>query len=365
MADTTARPASGTALPATMRAAVCTSAGGVTIDERPVPVPGDGQVLVAVEHCGICGSDIHLILDGWGTAGVVEGHEWTGVVAAVGPDVDRWQVGDQVLGGPPVHCGRCRPCREGRPSRCEDGSMTRALGVDGAFADFVLVDARRLLAIPPGLSPRVAALAEPLAVALHALSQGGVGPVDSVLVLGAGPIGALAIAALAARGAPAVVAVEPLPARQELARRLGAHRVLDPGALDTFPIWEPERMAEQAVDVVLECSGKKVAMEAGLSQLRRGGRLVLVGAGIEPPSFDPNRILLNELTVTGSFNYDEHGFEEALALLTTDGFPVDELIAPDDVPLDRLGDALRDLADGRIAAKAMVAPRLRSGEVER
>jgi threonine dehydrogenase-like Zn-dependent dehydrogenase len=117
-------------------------------------------------------------------------------------------------------------------------------------------------------------------------------------------------------------------------------------------------MAVRAVDVVLECSGKKAAMEAGLCQLRRGGRMVLVGAGIEAPTFDPNRLLLNELTVTGSFVYDEGGFATALELLATDGFPLDALFAPDDVPLDRLVDTLVDLASGRIAAKAMVVPGL-------
>ena len=138
--------------------------------------------------------------------------------------------------------------------------------------------------------------------------------------------------------------------------------MIHPDELEIFPQWEPDRMAERAVDVVLECSGRKAAMEAGVCQLRRGGRMVMVGAGIEPPTFDPNRLLLNELTITGSFVYDEGGFHRALELLATDGFPVDALIAPDDVPLDRLVDTMVDLASGAIAAKAMVVPRLgRSG----
>ena len=98
-------------------------------------------------------------------------------------------------------------------------------------------------------------------------------------------------------------------------------------------------------------------METGFNQLRRGGRLVMVGAGIEAPTFDPNRMLLNELTVTGSFVYDLDGFDRALELLADPAFPTDELIAPDDVPIDHLLDALQDLAQGRIAAKAMVVPR--------
>jgi threonine dehydrogenase-like Zn-dependent dehydrogenase len=343
-----------------MAAAVYRRPGEVEIEDRPVPRPGPGQVLVEVGHCGICGSDIHLILDGWGKPGVVEGHEWTGVVAAVGPDVTGWAPGDAVVGGPAARCGRCRRCLEGTPSQCEDRgrSMTDDLAIDGAFADYLVVDHRSLLRVPDGLSPRAAALAEPLAVALHGITRGHVAEGDSVLVLGAGPIGALSIAALVARRLGPVIAVEPAEPRRELARALGAESVIHPDELEVFPPWEPERMAERAVDVVLECSGKKAAMEAGFCQLRRGGRMVLVGAGIEAPTFDPNRLLLNELTVTGSFVYDEGGFATALELLATDGFPLDALIAPDDVPLDRLVDTMVDLASGRIAAKAMVVPGL-------
>jgi threonine dehydrogenase-like Zn-dependent dehydrogenase len=113
--------------------------------------------------------------------------------------------------------------------------------------------------------------------------------------------------------------------------------------------------------VVLECSGKKDAIEAGFHQLRRGGTLALVGAGMDHPTFDPNRFVLNELHVVGSFLYDQDGFSRALELLASDGFPVDRLIEADDVPLDRLSDALAGLAGGRYAGKVMVVPRLSGG----
>jgi len=341
-----------------MRAAVYRARGEISVEERPVPTPAEGEVLVEVAYCGICGSDIHMILEGWGKPGVVEGHEWTGVVAAVGPGVERWAPGDAVVGGPSPRCGRCRRCREGQPSQCEnrERSMTDDIGRDGAFADYILVDERALLALPEGLSPRAAALAEPLAVALHGITRGAIVEGDSVMVIGNGPIGALSVAALVARGIGPITVVEPAETRQELARRLGADTVLHPSDLPIFPMWEPDRIADDAVHVVLECSGRKEAMEAGFCQLRRGGRMVMVGAGIEPPTFDSNRMLLNELSVCGSFVYDADGFERALELLASDGFPLDALIAPDDVGLHGLQDALVDLAAGRIAAKAMVVP---------
>jgi 2-desacetyl-2-hydroxyethyl bacteriochlorophyllide A dehydrogenase len=346
-------------VPGVMPAAVYRRPGEVVVEERPVPTPGPGEVLVEVDHCGICGTDIHMLLEGWADKpGLVAGHEFAGAIAALGEGVTGWEIGESVVGGPSPRCGRCRRCLEGKPSQCENRLGSIVDGHDGAFAHYVLVHATSLLRLPPGLTSRQAALAEPLAVALHGITRSGASPGDSVMVIGAGPIGALSIAALVAMGIGPVTAVEPGEKRKQLARDLGADEVLDPSELDLFPMWEPERISERATYVVLECSGKKSAMEAGFSQLRRGGTLVLVGAGMEPPSFDPNRFVLNELQVVGSFVYDLGGFERALELLASDGFPTDLLIEADDVPLDRLSDALAGLAAGRYAGKVMVVPRL-------
>jgi (R,R)-butanediol dehydrogenase/meso-butanediol dehydrogenase/diacetyl reductase len=213
-----------------------------------------------------------------------------------------------------------------------------------------------LLAVPDGLAPRAAALAEPLAVALHAITLSGVGPGQRALVLGAGPIGALTIAALKALGVDDVACAEPGEARRALAQAVGATVVCHPDDLEVPSIAEPARVVTGAVDVVLECSGRPAAMEAGLAQLVRGGTLVLVGAGMEAPRFDPNRILLNELVVTGAFTYDQGGFDRALGLLVAGAVPVDDLLEPEAVPLDGLLDAMRGLAEGRLAGKVLVRP---------
>ena len=339
-----------------MQSAVYRSPGDVGVEERTVPVPAPGQVLVEVAYCGICGSDLHIMIEGWGKPGIVGGHEYTGTVAVVGEGVTRWGPGDAVVCGPSPRCGECRRCRAGKPSQCERRSAPVDGDTGGGFARYVLSDARSLLALPDGMSPRVAALAEPLAVALHGLTRSGMVRGDTAMVFGAGPIGALTIAALVAKDMGPVVVVEPGERRRRLAVELGAAEVLDPTELETYPPWEPERQSPRAVDVVFECSGKKAAMECGFFQLRRGGHLVLVGAGIEAPSFDPNRLILNELTVSGSFVYDADGFERALELLGSGRLPVDVLIDPEDVTLEGLGTAMRELAEGRIAGKVMVVP---------
>lgn len=345
----------------TMRAAVYRAPGTVALEERPVPVPGPRQVLVEVSHCGVCGSDLHLMVEGWGAPGLVGGHEFTGTIAALGEDVSGWSVGEEVVAGPSPKCGRCRRCLEGKPSQCEQRDTTVDQHLDnGAFADYVLVDSRSLLRIPDGLTLRQAALAEPLAVALHGITRSRLEAGDSAMVFGAGPIGALSVAALVAKGIGPVTVVEPSDARRRLALELGAHEAIDPSELESFPPWEPERMTKRAVDAALECSGKKAAMELASYQIRRGGRLVLVGAGMEPPRFDPNRMILNELEICGSFVYDADGFEVALGMLASGAVPADSLIEPEDVALDGLSGALADLAAGRLAGKVMVVPHLSS-----
>jgi len=342
-------------LPETMRAAVYHQPGELSLEQREVPDLGPKDVLLEVSHCGICGSDVHFVLEGWGRPGSIEGHEYSGHVVAIGPDVTRWKVGDTVVGGPAPRCGTCEYCRAARPSLCT-GRNTPGMQThtDGAFAEFVRTHEDAILRIPDGVSLREAALAEPLAVALHGLTRGGVTAGQRVLITGAGPIGTLSIAAARARGVDDIVVSEPHPKRRALAERLGAVAV-EPDALVRPP--SPGDVADEPFDVALECSGNATAMEAALAQLKRGGTLVFVGAGVKSPRIDANRVLLNELVITGAFVYDADGFDRALELLASPGFPSAELIEPGDVSLDGLLGAMHGLSGGDLAAKVMIAPR--------
>jgi (R,R)-butanediol dehydrogenase/meso-butanediol dehydrogenase/diacetyl reductase len=344
--------------PPDMAAAVYQGPGHLEVERRPVPSPGSTEVLIEVSHCGVCGTDLHAVLDGWGMVGTVGGHEYSGIVRAVGEGVDRWGTGDRVMTGWDPGCSACDPCRAGRTALCLDQPTPGTTEFQGAFAGFVLVDQRSLLAVPDGLSLRHAALAEPLAVAVNGIRRSGVMAGQRALVSGAGPIGSLTLAALLASGVDDVGVVEPGEARAELARRLGATVVKRPDDLDVPSIAEPGRIVDDAYDVVIETSGHRSAVEAGLAQLERMGTLVIVGSGIDPPHLDPNRILLNELVVTGSFAADEAGFTRSLELLTTEGFPTEVLLHPNDVGLNDLLDTMHDLARGEIAAKALVDPHL-------
>lgn len=339
-----------------MAAAVTHGPGDLRVEETAVPDLPAGAVLVEVAYCGVCGSDLHAVLDGWGRPGSIHGHEWSGRVAAVGDGVDRWSPGDAVVGGPDPTCGTCEPCRAGRPSLCVERGQPMAEAARGAYARYTLAGADQLWRVPDGLDLRTAALTEPLAVALHGLTRSGVEPGQRALVMGAGPIGALVIAALRAKGIDDVTVCEPNPLRRDLALEIGAHEVVEPDELDVPSPFEPLQLPEQPFHVALECSGKGVAMEAALAQLGKCGTLVFVGAGIDQPRLDPNRILLNELVVTGAYEYDATGFDDALDLLSSGRIPVDDLVEADDVTLDDLLDAMQRLAAGDVAGKVMVAP---------
>jgi len=329
------------------------------VEERPVPLPGPEEVLIAVERCGICGTDLHLFLDGLGRPGSIGGHEYAGTVAAVGDSVRTWSAGDRVVGGPKASCGRCAACLSGRPVLCDVRPDVTGDGFQGGFAEFVRIHDSQPRRVPEGLDLRTAALAEPLAVALHAITRSGVRAGERALVCGAGPLGLLVVAALRAAGVADVVVSEPRAGRRERAVQVGATSAVEPSQLGAARM--PFDVIADPFDVVIECSGQRPAMEGALGQLRRGGTLVLVGTGGSPPTLDHYRVLLNELVVTGAFNYDADGFEQALALLASGSLPTDRLIEPTDPPLDGLLPAMKDLAAGELVAKTMIDPRSLGG----
>ncbi len=341
-------------IPETMQAAVYLERRKLAVEERPVPRLDPDEVLVRVSHCGVCGTDLHLVMEGWGRPRSIGGHEYTGQIVALGSDVSGWSLGDPVVGGPEPGCGACVYCRAHRPALCEGHAAPGITEFQGAFAEYKKLHVSQLLRVPDGLSLREAAITEPLAVALHGITLSGLRPGQRVLITGAGPIGMLTLAALRAKGIEDVIVSEPSPVRRALAERVGASRVVAPEDL------EVPRMrfglVDGAVDTAFECAGKASALEAALAQLGKTGRLTIVGTGMERPRLDTNRILLNELIVTGAYNYDENGFDAALALLASGKLPTSLLIEPDDVPLVGMLDAMEGLEAGSIGGKVLVVP---------
>jgi L-iditol 2-dehydrogenase len=336
-----------------MAAAVYEGGGRIEVRELPIPSLEPTGVLVEVSHCGICGTDLHLVLEQFARPGSVLGHEWAGTVVATGETVSGWEPGTRVVWNPQPGCGKCRACRRGRPSVCLRRDPPDYLDFRGAFCQYVMVDAGRLLQVPDTLSTRAAALTEPTAIALHTVNLSGVEASDRVLVTGAGPVGLLTVAVLRTRGVRDITVSEPSPARRDRARAVGANRVLTPDELPSVPIG---RIVDDPYSFAFECSGHASAAEAAVDQLDYAGTLVFVGTGSTAPRINHNRMIVLELTTMGAYNYDAEGFAPALELLASGALPLDLLIEADDVLLDGLLDAMHRLAAGDLPGKVLVRP---------
>ncbi len=339
-----------------MQAAVYVGDGKIAVESVPRPEPGPGEVLVEIAECGICGSDLHMVLEQFAQPGAILGHEWSGIVVGA-PGGSGWSPGDRVVANQGPGCGICRPCRRGRPSVCLNRATADFGGYRGAFCQYKTVAADGLIRIPDSLSTRVAALAEPIAITQHALRLADVGPDDRVLVTGAGPVGLLLVAVLRALGISDITVSEPSAVRRQQALVVGATRVVTPDMLEpplvTQPVAEP-------YPVVFECSGRASAAESGLGQLDYAGTLVIVGTGFEPPRINQNRMILFELEIIGAYNYNDEGFQPAVDLLDSAALPFEALIEPDNIPLGDVMVAMERLARGEIPSKVMVQPGLSS-----
>jgi (R,R)-butanediol dehydrogenase/meso-butanediol dehydrogenase/diacetyl reductase len=336
-----------------MRAAVYVGDGRIAVDEVPVPEPGAGQVLVEVAACGICGSDLHLVLEKYAKAGSILGHEWSGTVVADDGGRTGRAVGDRVVFAPTPGCGVCRPCRRGRPSVCLRRPASDMLDTRGAYARYTAVSAANTALVPDSLSLRAAALAEPTAIALHAVQLADVRPEDRVLVTGCGPIGLILVAVLRSIGVEDITVTEPVALRRDRALAVGADRARSPDELETPP---SVGVVTEPFAVAFECSGRGQAAAQALGQLDHAGTLVFVGTGSEPAPVNQNRMIILELEALGTLNYSADGFGPALELLDGGTMPVDLLVEADDVPLDGVMQAMEQLARGEIAAKVLVNP---------
>ena len=310
--------------PEGMRAVVFREVGQLEEMRVPVPTLADGDVLVRVAYCGVCGTDLHIVFgDGaWGVPGSVYGHEWSGDIVALGAAVEDWSVGDRVVGP-----------------------------ASGGFAEFLKEDGCALYPVPPGMDLRTAALTEPLAVAMHGVTRSGATTGDRVLVTGGGPIGLLTVAALQARGLSDCTVSEPAPGRHAAIERLGA-TVTTPEDLEKVESYLD--LVSEPYDIVIECSGTVAATTQGLTQLRTGGRLVIVGSNFGTVPLDPLRVLVQETEIVGSRQYDEHGFENALAMLSGESFPSALLLEATDTTFAGLMPLLHDMKRGAVAGKPLV-----------
>jgi (R,R)-butanediol dehydrogenase/meso-butanediol dehydrogenase/diacetyl reductase len=351
-----------------MKALVLHAAGDARIEDRPDPQPpGPGDVLLRVVRAGLCGTDASEYAAGpvmtplttrhpnSGVQGpVVLGHEFVGVVEEAGSAVGNVAVGDRVAAGAGVWCGQCDWCRRGQTNLCA-GYWTFGLSADGGLTERITVPAAMVHPVAAQVSDDNAALAQPLAVGMHAVDRSRIRPDDVVVVHGAGAIGSFIVAGAVAAGAGAVVAVDVDPGRLEVARQLGATYTVD--ARDDDPLEAVRDLTGSALaDVTVEASGLADGMSRVQRLTRRGGTVLLVGLPKKPVSFDAVDLILREIDVmTTVAHVCDRNLPAALGLLAERDLAA--LLVEKVVPLERaVEDALVPLARGAARGKLLVDP---------
>ncbi len=303
--------------------AVLLKQGVVELEQAAVPEPGPHQVLIEVAAVGICGSDVHYFDHGRIADFVVEqplvlGHEASGTVRAIGSAVTDRRVGQRVAMEPQETCGRCTQCLTGRYNLCPDVQFFATPPVNGAFAQYVVLESHRAHPVPDSLSDEAAALIEPLSVGVWANQKAGVQPGDRVLVTGAGPVGLLCADVARARGAAWVGVSDTNDYRLQTASRRGASQVINATA-------GPLSDQIDSVDVILECSGATPAVHAAFSAAAPAARIVMVGMGAATMELPVALIQIKELVVTGTFRY-ANCYPAAIALAASGLVDLDGLV---------------------------------------
>jgi len=339
--------------------------GPKTIELRDVPdlvAPPDGLVL-QVEACGVCGSDLRRWAEGppAGVAHLVQGHELAGVVEAVGPQVPQFKIGDRLAVAPDIHCGTCYYCRRGMFNVCTSLTLLGITpGLNGGFASKVMLSGDVLRngivhRMPDGLSFHEGGLAETLSsvLASHHKCQTSLG--ETVVVMGAGPIGCLHVVIARARGARVIIA-EPNPIRRQGAEKFGPDAIIDVTQQDV--VAEVKRLTDGiGADVVICANPVAATQTQGVEMARRGGRVVLFG-GLPKAnpmvSLNSNLIHYGEQMVIGAFSYHPSFHEEALRTLARKVVRVEQFITHTR-PLSKIAEAFQIAASGE-ALKVMVQP---------
>lgn len=339
-----------------MRAAVYGGPRDVRISDVPEPgEPHDDEVVLRVALAAICGTDAAEWDHGPVLARppVTLGHEFGGMVDQAGR-ASGFPVGRRVVSGAGVWCGRCEWCRRGRTNLCAE-YRTLGLQVDGGLAEFVRVPAKTLVAVPDGLSDQAMAIAQPAAVALHAVRRSRVQRGESCAVIGVGGIGALIVAGARSRGASPLVAVDVDDARLATARALGATHTVNVRDRD---VAKDIRSMTDGIgpDVVIEASGSADAPGAALGSVKKGGRVLLVGLQGAPRELDLLRATVNEVELlTTLAHVCQEDLPDAVRLLgdTT----ITDLVVDRVIPLTELVDeGLQPLASRSATGKILVDP---------
>ncbi len=287
---------------------------------------GPDEILMQTKRIGVCGSDIHVFhgLHPYTSYPVVQGHEVSGVVAAVGENVEGFSVGDKITFTPQVTCGTCYPCQNGMYHICE---TLKVMGfqTDGSGQEYFPLPAWNALKLPDDFSLDHAALIEPIAVAVHALQRGGDVNGKKVLVLGAGTIGNLTAQTAKAMGAESVMITDISKYKLEKAKACGIDFAINT-AIDDLGQAIATHFGTTKADLILECVGAQATADQAIENARKGTTIVIVGVFGTKPTIDLGLVQDRELSLVGTLMYKKGDFEEAIELIADGRMFLDDLV---------------------------------------
>ncbi|MBB5720797.1 L-iditol 2-dehydrogenase [Loktanella ponticola] len=367
--------ASLAALPDMMKAWVLGDPGELTLTEKPLPVPDRAEVLVRIDAVAICATDLEILQ--YGTPAMIEGgapfnknytpgHEYMGTVAALGPGVDEFAVGDRVTVEIHAGCGQCKRCRMGMYTSCHNyglnygdknkGHRANGFTTDGGFAEYAVNNINTLIHVPDDMSDEDATLVVTAGTSMYGLTElGGLVAGESVVVIGPGPIGLLAVAVAKALGASPVILVGTRDSRNEIGRKLGADYVINPREED--PVARVKELTGKGADYVVDCAGTETTVNQSVHMTNRGGRICLAAFPKSAVSFDLGALAVNNIYLYGIRGEGRSATHRAMAfmaekrfdagLIHTHTFPLAELPTALKYAKERIDDAIKVVVSTR------------------
>jgi L-iditol 2-dehydrogenase len=353
-------------IPARMKAWVLGNPDEVKLVEKPVPEPKSAEVLVRIDACAVCATDLEIVSHGVPASvggglpfnkNFTFGHEYMGTVVKLGPAVDEYKIGDRVTVEVHAGCGRCERCREGMYTSClnygkpEKGHRANGFSTDGGFAQYAINNINTLVHVPDGMTDEEATLVVTAGTSMYGLDVlGGLIAGQAVVVVGPGPIGLLGVGVAKALGADPVILTGTRDSRLELGKKLGADYVIN--ARNEDAVAAVKRITNgYGVQFVLECSGAPNALNEAGQMVNRGGRICLAAFPQDPVPVDIAHLVRNNIYVFGIRGEGKSATHRAMALMKhkrfdaklvhTHSFPLEEVPTALKYARERIDDAIK------------------------
>jgi len=300
-----------------MRQAVMTEPGKIEFGDVPEPKVGKGEILLRVKQIGVCGSDVHVNhgKHPFTSYPVVQGHEFSGQVEAIGGGVTRVKVGDKATARPQIVCGKCGPCRRGDYNIC-DVLRVEGFQAPGCAQDLFVTTEDKIVPLPDSLTYEQGALIEPTAVGVHSTGRGGELKGRNVTVLGAGPIGNLVAQAVRCRGAKKILITDLSDFRLDIAKKCGIPNTSNAGK-ESLADASKRVFGEEGFDVAFEAVGAEATMDAAIQNIEKGGTIVVLGVFGEKPRIDMSIVGDREQSIVGTLMYKHEDYVKAVELIAS------------------------------------------------